>query len=95
MLTLKDQGSQNGFLCFWAGHCECILFLEFFKLFVVVDMETFHVAFGFMVQELWGFKDFSLASGRLSATVNAANSAQNCQNLPKDETLKFHQKSRF
>jgi hypothetical protein len=31
----------------------------------------------------------------LSATVNAANSAQNCQNLPKDETLKFHQKSRF
>jgi hypothetical protein len=41
----------------------------------------------------------------LSATVNAANSAQICpklpktakicQNLPKDETLKFHQKSRF
>jgi hypothetical protein len=33
--------------------------------------------------------------------VNAANSAQNCQNLPKNkknwnfETLKFHQKSRF
>jgi hypothetical protein len=41
----------------------------------------------------------------LSATVDAAKSAQNCpklpksaqicQNLPKDETLKFHQKSRF
>jgi hypothetical protein len=40
----------------------------------------------------------------LSATVNAAKSAQNCpklpktaqicQNLPKDETLKFYQKSR-
>jgi hypothetical protein len=33
----------------------------------------------------------------LSTTINAANSAQNCpklpkisQNLPKDETLKFH-----
>jgi hypothetical protein len=41
----------------------------------------------------------------LSATVNAAKSAQNypklpktakiCPNLPKDETLKFRQKSRF
>jgi hypothetical protein len=31
----------------------------------------------------------------LSAIANAAKSAQNCQNLPKDETLKFHQKSRF
>jgi hypothetical protein len=31
----------------------------------------------------------------LSATVNAANSAQNCQNLPKDEALKYHQKSNF
>jgi hypothetical protein len=36
----------------------------------------------------------------LSATINAAKSAQNypklpkiCQNLPKDETLKFRQKS--
>jgi hypothetical protein len=29
------------------------------------------------------FLDFSLASGRLSATVSAANSAQNCQELPK------------
>jgi hypothetical protein len=41
----------------------------------------------------------------LSATADAANSAQNCPklpkfakicpNLPKDETLKFHQKLRF
>jgi hypothetical protein len=58
--------------------------------------------FGLTVKELWGFKDFSITLGRLSATVNAAISAQNCpklpkpaQNLPKDETLKFHQKSRF
>jgi hypothetical protein len=58
-----------------------------------------------MVEQLWGFEDFSPSSGMLSATVNAANSAQICpklpktakiyQNLPKDETLKFHQKSRF
>jgi hypothetical protein len=48
-----------------------------------------------MVQKLWGFEDFSPNSGMLAATVNAANSAQICQNLPKDETLKFHQKSRF
>jgi hypothetical protein len=40
--------------------------------------------------------------GMLSATINAANSAQIspklpnfCQNLPKDETLKCHQKLRF
>jgi hypothetical protein len=31
----------------------------------------------------------------LSATANAAKFAQNCQNLLKNETLKFHQKSRF
>jgi hypothetical protein len=30
-----------------------------------------------MVQTLWGFKDFSLASGRPLAIVNGANSAQN------------------
>jgi hypothetical protein len=30
-----------------------------------------------------GFKDFSLASGMLSTTVNAANSAQICPKLPK------------
>jgi hypothetical protein len=61
--------------------------------------------FGLMVQKLRGFKDFSPSWGMLSATVNAAKSAQNCpklpkiaqicQNLPKDETLKFRQKSRF
>jgi hypothetical protein len=48
-----------------------------------------------MVKELWGFKDFSLVSGMLSATASEAKSAQNCQNLFKDETLKYHQKSRF
>jgi hypothetical protein len=31
----------------------------------------------------------------LLAAANAAKFAQNCQNLPKDETLKFRQKSRF
>jgi hypothetical protein len=64
-----------------------------------------HVTFGLTVEKLWGFEDFSPNSGMLSATVNAGKSAQNCpklpksakicQNLPKDETLKFRQKSRF
>jgi hypothetical protein len=61
-----------------------------------------HVTFGLTVEKLWGFEDFSPSSGMLSATVNAGKSAQNlpktakiCQNLPKDETLKFCQKSRF
>jgi hypothetical protein len=36
-----------------------------------------------MVDELEGFKDFSLTLGMLLATTNAANFAQNCQNLPK------------
>jgi hypothetical protein len=63
-----------------------------------------HVTFGLTVEKLWGFEDFSPSSGMLSATVNAANSAQVCPKLPKtaknlpkfakDETLKFHQKSR-
>jgi hypothetical protein len=64
-----------------------------------------HVTFGLTVEKLWGFEDFSPSLGMLSATVNAGNSAQICpklpktakicQNLPEDETLKFHQKSRF
>jgi hypothetical protein len=32
-----------------------------------------HVAFGFMVDELEGFKDLSLALGMFLAIVNAAN----------------------
>jgi hypothetical protein len=39
-----------------------------------------HVAFGFTIDELKGFKDFSLALGMLSATINAnlPKFAQNC-----------------
>jgi hypothetical protein len=36
-----------------------------------------------MVEKLWDFEDFSPNSGMLSATVNAANSAQICPKLPK------------
>jgi hypothetical protein len=54
-----------------------------------------HVTFGLTVEKLSGFEDFSPSLGMLSANVNARKSAQNCQNLPKDETLKYHQKSRF
>jgi hypothetical protein len=64
-----------------------------------------HVTFGFMVEKLWSFEDFSPSLGMLSTTMNAGKSAQHClalpktakicQNLPKDETLKHHQKSRF
>jgi hypothetical protein len=36
-----------------------------------------------MVQKLWGYKDFSQTLGMLSATINAAKSAQNCPKLPK------------
>jgi hypothetical protein len=41
------------------------------------------VTFGFTVEKLWGFEDFSPSSGMLSATANAANSAQICPKLPK------------
>jgi hypothetical protein len=34
------------------------------------------IAFGFTVDELEGFKDFTLALGMLSTTVNAINFAQ-------------------
>jgi hypothetical protein len=33
-LPLKDQGSQYGFLRFWAGCCKFNKFLDFLKLFV-------------------------------------------------------------
>jgi hypothetical protein len=86
-----------------AGRRECIQFLEF----GIVDMDgsfpmsryTLHLDSWFKSYGV--FIDFSLATSRLSATVNAANSAQNCPKLPKsaqmpkNETLKFHQKSRF
>jgi hypothetical protein len=42
-----------------------------------------HVTFGLTVEKLWGFEDFSLSLGMLSATVNATNSAQICPKLPK------------
>jgi hypothetical protein len=76
-----------------AGRRECIQFLEF----GIVDMDgsfpmsryTLHLDSWFKSYGV--FIDFSLATSRLSATVNAANSAQ----MPKNETLKVHQKSRF
>jgi hypothetical protein len=64
-----------------------------------------HITFELTVEKLWGFEDFSPSSGMLSAIANAGKSAQICpklpkiakicQNLPKDETLKFRQKPRF
>jgi hypothetical protein len=51
-----------------------------------------HVAFGLMVQKLWGFKDFSHSLGMLPATANTAKSAQ--RQLAWG-TLKCHQKLRF
>jgi hypothetical protein len=36
-----------------------------------------------MVENLWGFEDFSQSSGMLLATVNAGKSAQICPKLPK------------
>jgi hypothetical protein len=59
------------------------MFVDFLKHFKVLN-----VVFGFMVDELKDFKDFSLALGMLSTTISAAN-------LPKGKTLKYHQKLRF
>jgi hypothetical protein len=42
-----------------------------------------HVTFGLTVEKLWGFEDFSPSSSMLSATVNAAKSAESAQNCPK------------
>jgi hypothetical protein len=36
-----------------------------------------------MVENLWSFEDFSPSSGMFLVTMNAAKSAQNCQNVPK------------
>jgi hypothetical protein len=72
---------------------------------MVAFQRALHVTFELMVEKLWGFEDFNPSLGMLSATVNVGKSAQICpilppaakicQNLSKDETLKYHQKSRF
>jgi hypothetical protein len=74
-------------LHFWASCCECILFLEFLKLFVVVDMDgsfpmrryTLHLGSWLKIYE-----DLRI-SAKLwaSTTANAAKSAQNYQYLLK------------
>jgi hypothetical protein len=64
-----------------------------------------------MVQKLWDFKDFSFSSGMLSATANAAKSAQkqpktaktytktislrNFEMPPKIEILEFLKNNNF
>jgi hypothetical protein len=60
-----------------------------------------HIAFGLMVQKLWGFKDLSRNSGMLLAIANAAKCAQIRPKLPKSAwrqlawgTLKCHQNLR-
>ena len=66
--------------------------MDFLELFEVLDMDDsfkkpLYVVFGFMVDELEGFKDFSHVSSILSAIVNATKFAQNypkLPNLPKD-----------
>jgi hypothetical protein len=80
--------------------------LDFFKPIEAVDVDcsfpmrryTYRLDLWFKSYEV--FKISAQVGGMLSATVNAAKSAQNCpktakicQNLPKDETLKFRQKS--
>jgi hypothetical protein len=50
---------------------------------MVAFQQPLHVVFGFMVDELKGFKDFNLALGMLLATTNAADFAQIYPKLPK------------
>jgi hypothetical protein len=60
---LIDKGSQNGFLHFLARCYEYNTFVDFLKLFEVVDMDgsfltrcsIIHVVFNFKVDELEGF----------------------------------------
>jgi hypothetical protein len=49
-----------------------------------------------MVRELWGFKDFSLVSGMLSATASEAKFAQNCPSCPKlPKSVKIYPKKKL
>jgi hypothetical protein len=54
---LKDQGSQNGFLRFWADCCECNKFLDFLKLFV-----TMRLAISFVGVQISYFLDLQIKS---------------------------------
>jgi Zn-dependent protease len=40
-LNINSKGPRRPkwLFAFWAAYCECNLFLEFLKLFVVVDMD--------------------------------------------------------
>jgi hypothetical protein len=91
-LTPKGQGGQNGFLRFWAAYCECTLFLEFLKLFVVVDMDgSFpmshsmqHLDSRFMSYNVFKISALLRAGSQpLPMQQILPKTAQNCQKLPK------------
>jgi hypothetical protein len=88
----------------WAGHCEYSLFLEFLKLFLLVDMDgSFpmsrsmqHLDSRFMSYSVFKISASLWACSQpLSMQQILPKTAQICPNLPKDETLKFHQNLRF
>jgi hypothetical protein len=102
---LKALDSHMWDLVILGRLCKCNKFLDFLKLFEVVDMDcSFPMRQCYMYRlDLW-FKSYEVF--KISAQVgiccqpllmkqNLPKTAQNYQNLPKDETLKFCQKLRF
>jgi hypothetical protein len=74
---------------FWIGCYEYNKFVDFLKLFTVLDMDgsfpmsLFMFVFGFTADELQGFQDFSLILDMLSTSSNVAKSVQIYPKLPK------------
>jgi hypothetical protein len=86
------------------GCCECNKFLDFLKLFEDVDMGCSFPMWRYMLRLDSWFKSYEVL--KISAKLRAccqplpmqqnlptiAKTAKLCQNLPKDKSLKYHQK---
>jgi hypothetical protein len=100
-LTPKGPRWPKWFFALLGNLLECSLFLEFLKLFVVVDMDgSFpmshsmqHLDSRFMSQSIFKISALLWACSQpLPMQQILPKIAQNCQNLLKGETLKYHQK---
>ena len=63
-------------MCFGASCCEILKTFYGCRYEWYLSNELLHVAFGFPVDELEGFLNFSPSSSMLSATIHVAESAQ-------------------
>jgi hypothetical protein len=104
---LKEQGTQNGLFALWVGCCEHNMFVDFLNFLSVVDMDgsfpmrcyTQSLDLRFKSYEIFKISDNLWACYQPLPMQQICSKlpkiAKNCQNMSKDETLKYYQKLRF